>query len=524
MITMSPQGLPPFKVTSQPWFGPIARAREKLSARQNVLDPEETLVALVEILGDHAGSLQYARFIDFVKRPQNLRFTIVVLWVADHPDSRDAVYQCADALVERTGWYPLGQGSRLGSVRRRNRLHTAAPRDLPRLEGTFQWLESAVRPEDGCAVRVGLEGGASVLLDTGLPGRYEAVPSDELVFITHSHLDHAGGLISGRTGSLPVLMSSATAQILLEQQRLSRAELRERVVCLDPGQTLPLGPTIEAEAFLVPHSPGSTGFVLRDGKRTVVFTGDISLSTARYDGTGPLERVVAAEQGEVTLLLDATMAGRAAGASMAQPSPLALDSSEHRDLVVVGDSNDHLFYAYLDLFHNVQKSDRRHSRSFVLTGSIRPLARTVHSAFITREIGQIDPILAGQFGKSMSAWGESRWLYWLDRLSSRPIGSTIWFVTTDEVETVPAGPGTVVVYVGRAEAPMLPERLAWETLSADTTAWTSHSSEAALIEGVRRLQTHGNVVLFHNFPKRIRKFTQSNNLSAEALSGRVDLE
>lgn len=91
-MTTPTQGLPPFEVTSKPWFGPVARAREKLSARRRVLEPEQALLELVNILGGDAGSLQHARFIDFVKRPQEFRFTIVVLWVADDPESRDAVY------------------------------------------------------------------------------------------------------------------------------------------------------------------------------------------------------------------------------------------------------------------------------------------------------------------------------------------------------------------------------------------------------------------------------------------------
>ncbi len=522
-MTTSNQGLPPFEVTNKPWFGPAARAREKLSARQHVLEPEQALLELVDILGDDAGPLLHARFIDFVKRPQRFRFTIVVLWVADDPELRDAVYWSADALVERTGWYPLVQGSRLGSVGRRDRIRSTATRDLPLVEGSLGWIEAAVPPDDGCSVRVGLNSGASVLLDTGLPDRIDPMPSDRLAIVTHSHLDHAGGLLSGRTRALPALMSSATAQVLLEQGRLSRSEVRERVVCLDPGNLVQLGPDLEVEAFAVPHSPGSTGFLLRDRRRSVVFTGDISLSTARHDGIGPLERLVATQPGAVTLLLDATMAGREAGASKANPAQAALAGSESTDLVVLGDSGDHLFYAYLDLFHTIQKSDKRHSRSFVLSGSVRPLAATVHSSFIRRELDQVDPILAGQFGKSMSAWGESRWLYWLDRLRSRPAGTTIWFVTPGELGLVPSGPGTAVAYVGRAEKPPVPDGLAWRTLDADTTPWTSHSAEAALIEGVRRIQAQANVVLFHNYSKRIKKFTRSNNLSAQALSGRIDL-
>ena len=255
-----------------------------------------------------------------------------------------------------------------------------------------------------------------------------------------------------------------------------------------------------------------------------MFTGDVGLSTTRYHWTPDLVALAAAETNPVTLLLDATMAGRDAGASKAEPAQKALRECDDADLVILGDSGDHLLYAYLDLFHAVQRSNRRHTRSFVVTGSVRSLATAVHSSFIRRDIAATDQVLAGQYGRSMPAWGESRWLYWLDRLSSRPEGSTIWFATRDEIERIPAGPGTPVAYVGRAEVPPIPHGRSWRNLDIDTSPWTSHSSHDTLVDAVRRLdEARCRVVLFHNFPKRIRKFVATNGLEAEALSGCMQL-
>ncbi len=58
----------------------------------------------------------------------------------------------------------------------------------------------------------------------------------------------------------------------------------------------------------------------------------------------------------------------------------------------------------------------------------------------------------------------------------------------------------------------------------DTSPWTAHSSEEALIDFVRLLEKRGvQVVLFHNFSRRLKKFARTHALAAKALQGSIHL-
>jgi hypothetical protein len=316
-------------------------------------------------------------------------------------------------------------------------------------------------------------------------------------------------------------MSPATKVLLLEKGHV----LAERSVStVNPGDELPIGRDGSFQSFAVPHLPGALGCVIRGGGHSVIFTGDICLTTSRHDFVDSLCDLVAGEPETRHLLLDATMAGRPFGAGIHDLAGEVLRTAGE-DLVVLADSPEHLLYAYLDLFHAVQGGPDRHSTSFLLPGTLRPMFRLLHSAFIRRSVHELDPFLLGQYGSTMSSWGESRWLFWLDHVSSTPQGRRIWFLSPRE-----PGPGVDArtvdfVAVGRGELGTLGRSRGWYELNdCDPSAWTLHSSADTLASAIPQLQRAGaKVVLFHNFGKRLRSWAREHQLDVDVLSSRSRL-
>jgi hypothetical protein len=203
----------------------------------------------------------------------------------------------------------------------------------------------------------------------------------------------------------------------------------------------------------VPHCPGSVGFEIFDRTTALFYTGDVCLSTARH-GFAPefLDRVRTSEAPRKTVLIDATMAGRPAGASGIDAAGRLLDAAGGADdVVLVSADASQLMYAYLDLFFTATRSDAlRHRLAFVMTADARTLFDLVHAAFIDRYLDEVDPFLASQHGTLMSAWGESRSLYRLDQLRSLPSEQPrLWFLGPTELERFALGQRCFGVVIGR---------------------------------------------------------------------------
>jgi glyoxylase-like metal-dependent hydrolase (beta-lactamase superfamily II) len=509
---------PTFEVTGKPWFGPRKRARELLEQhRADIAAPADAVNLLRAALGGRADTLEQVRFIDF-RMNGAFRFTIALCWLASDPEARQALYDAATEVVAASGWYPLPQGERLGSVHAmRSYPSTAAGLSVVG-EGELNSLQSAVDVDGGCAVRVSLKCGDSLLLDSGLPGQLRALESDRLVLVSHLDRDHLGGVESGGAPGLPVVLSAGTVRMLDACGRLSAISKTNRVVVMEPGEGRGVGKDLQVEMFAVPHLPGSVGYVLESPQHTLIFSGDISLKSARHDFLPALIARIPTDR-QCTVMLDGTMAGRHAGASMTSvgDTVAALDES---DVVVLGDNSDYLLYAYLDLFDRIQHGPRRHGVSFLATWGLRHTFEVLHDAFIRRDIAALDPFLEGQYKQTMSSWAESRWLYWLDHLTSVPDGRRVWFLTQADWPNFEVPGRPFVITVGRKAPPS-----GVRTADLDTTPWTLHSGASALAESIDALDAHGaKVVLFHNFPKRIQKFAATAGINAVPLAGTIILD
>jgi hypothetical protein len=133
----------------------------------------------------------------------------------------------------------------------------------------------------------------------------------------------------------------------------------------------------------------------------------------------------------------------------------------------------------------------------------------LHGAFIDRAAERLDPLLIAQYGRTMSAWAETRWLYWLDELTTLPAdGARVWLIHPDELGAVSIG-SAALAWIGRRPADSLG---GFTDAQIDTSPWTQHSDSRTIVRAVRELSRHAQVVLFHSFPRRLDRFIDDNAL------------
>jgi glyoxylase-like metal-dependent hydrolase (beta-lactamase superfamily II) len=519
-----------YESSSVPWFGPRKRARELLANRQSVLDPENAIDVLKKQLGANFAAVQRIRFIDYVHADRTpFRFTIALMWTYSNPKLRDLIFEQGLQIVKETGWYPLPQGERIGSRDAERSFVRAIPHRHVRFsseEGRIRSIESAVKPDGGCAIRVAI-GSKSILLDTGLPDQLIPQETDTAVLLSHFHLDHFGGVLSGRIGQMPIIMSLATSRTLLAQGRLRESFLKDRAIIVRPGSRLELTRNTTVDVFNVPHCPGATGFAMTDGEVALVFTGDIVVKTARHDFVPELIRLLTSLRARKKyLLLDATMAGRPTGASQEEVAKSVVSmASRYSDILLVSQDAEQLLYAYLDLFHVVKSSkETRHTVAFILSPKLKPVFQLLHSAFISRNLRELDVLLASQYGSTMSSWAESRSLFWRDGRFKPTFSSQtlrMWFLGEDEAATLNLREDAVgLIPIGRTAEHARAASLRGELVPVDSSPWTLHSDEVALKAVLEAVRPICETVLFHNFGNRLRQFCRKSNVEAHTLSTR----
>lgn len=515
-----------FELSTKPWFGPRKRARDFLRNRSEILVPAEAAERIAKLSGSHSSAIQRIRFIDYQNKDEgDFRYTIALVWTHSDASIRNWLYDNAAEVVAETGWYPLPQGERIGSRSadrgfERVRLPNVS-RSTFNINAPLTSLASAVSQDGGCSIRCN-SAHRSFLLDTGLPGKLSIAPTDRLVFLTHSHLDHCGNIREIFQRGVPVIMSRVTARIMLALGRATEIELRKHCQYLDVGQDLALGDRLTVRSFSVPHCPGSTGFTFNDGNTTLVYPGDVSFQTSRHDAVRAIvEQLESSSVARRVCLIDATMAGRPLGAGSHNVAADALKTLDHYDdVVLVSNDVEQLLYAYLDLYYTGKEGPSRGTVEFIVSAGLRRIFEIIHSNFIARNLTQADAFLAAQYRESMSAWAETRWLFWLGEdlnLSAKAKYRRIWLVPTAELASVRPKGKTGLIPIGRAEDAALDAPFPFDRLSVDSSAWTLHSDEDCLQKVVHEVEKHAKVVLFHNFVRRLRKFATGAGLSCDAL-------
>lgn len=511
---------PQFETSHKPWFGPRARAKKFLARRSKVDSPSLAARKLAEMFPDYASLIQRIRFVDFHHKDEHdFRYTIAVIWTDSHPVLRQKIYEDAERVVVGTGWYPLPQGERIGS-----RLAFAdfdsswqeAPAELPFKATRICGFETAAEEGGGTAIRV-LTDGDSILLDCALPGKLRLRPSDRMLLLSHSHRDHSGNLAKVILTGATVLLSNGTLSVLSAIGLAPESAAYRQLFRIHGGGQIKLG-ALTVTPFTVPHSPGSVGYRIEDCSHSLIFPGDVSLRTARHDFLPCLEEQIPADK-KTVLFLDATMAGRAHGAGFSNPADGVIEALRtEKNVFIMSSDAEQLLYAYADLFNKIKGSaEMRNSISFVCSEKLRGIFELVHADFIKRDGENLDQFILQQYRHTFSAWAESRWLFWLEKMPSLTTGTpkTIWFITPEHCKQLSSLNGDCFL-VGRLAVAEDREESVGTVKDLDTSAWTLHSSEAQLLNA-GRLASKAKLVLFHNFTSRLRKFTKQHNFPGRPL-------
>jgi len=137
----------------------------------------------------------------------------------------------------------------------------------------------------------------------------EGERSVDVVFLTHSHSDHAA-YISFIKRSIPIYCGETTATILkaLDETRVSRFEFDLEGVNFNTfrtGDKIRIG-TVEVEPIHVDHSvPGAYGFLIHTSSGTVAYTGDFRLHGSKPELSEDFIRA-AADSRPIALITEAT--------------------------------------------------------------------------------------------------------------------------------------------------------------------------------------------------------------------------
>ena len=511
---------PTFEVVKRPWFGPRKRAKQMLAKRNKILRPEEFISAFKVHLKDNFKFVQKFRFYDYTSNKEDFHYTIVLVWTDSDVEARDTIFSSGEEVVFATGWYPLLQGAFLDSCESVDALlaEESSQLSLKFESSAILGISSATSNEGGgCSIRLHMDN-ECILLDTGFPGAVLPNSNDRIAFLSHTHLDHSGGVAEISKRGVPIVTSPGTAFILAQMNRLPGSKIhipeRERPILLNKN--------IKLSLFPVPHMPGAAGLIIEDQKTAVIYTGDICLRTSRHDFTFELEKLIdrLGVEKKVHLLLDATMASRReGGASTADSAKELLSAKTPQDIIVTAKTPDHLITAYLDFFHQAKSGPGRGNCSFLVGRSLRPLFRAVHTAFIRQEYNLLDPFIFAQYGKSLSSWAESCWLFWLpeyESLGKLPqTPKRFWFVSDlDRYDIGPIAENALCLRLGRDQSNNAPK-------SYDSSAWNLHSDDKSLAEAVRLFSTKSSVILFHNFEERLQRFISYHRLQAKTLTSKM---
>ncbi len=139
----------------------------------------------------------------------------------------------------------------------------------PVTEGCGYWLETSQ---------------GSLLLDCGFEPLERLPHAPDWVLISHAHLDHVRGLpeLHRRYPDVPILATPATYHLAQHLGLEGIPPMR----CIPLGRAVPLSADLTVCLFEAGHLPGAAAAVLRwtdgDPARTVVYTGDCSLSATRF--------------------------------------------------------------------------------------------------------------------------------------------------------------------------------------------------------------------------------------------------
>jgi hypothetical protein len=198
-----------------------------------------------------------------------------------------------------------------------------------------------------------------------------------------------------------------------------------------------------------------------------------------------------------------------------------IENIEDKVIVITSRDSEQLIYALIDLFFFI-KNNNRNQYSFILPRDFKKTASVIHENFIKSNYNELDRILYSQYGNSKSAWGESRWIYWIkyeDEIELIAKNSkSIVLLTHNDIGLFPTVSNFSYLNIGKTDEHTL-SKFNGTNLEIDTTPWTMHSSKKTLTDLIKTFHENEiQTIIFHDYSKRMSKYTEEFDFEVKILS------
>lgn len=532
-----------FEKSTKPYFGPWKNAIAALEkVNIEAFSELEFLDFIKSNYKDVYDNIEWIRFHDFFWRGKkkhkivpnsNFRFRMAIFNIRPLPFARDYLYEVREEITRKTGWYPLVQGSRANI---HNPPYLRWKQKLPYIEkidcdiGTIKGVYDASSDNSGNCIL--LEGDmGQILFDTGFNVDQTKIKDLKMVFLSHFHKDHSGGIWSILDNlRVPVLLSGSSLAYLWDLKGIhldQKLRLLQNAVVID-GPFYSNLDYNNISVFPVFHSPGSYGLKYKDfSNRSVYYFGDICLKNGFLDCSNQiLTQLLQDDTEEKIVLIDCAMVGKSDFCISDEDTPLTIidelcNGVSRRNVIFVSQSPEMLIYSYIKAFK--YSGEVNNVIKMVLNNELYELIKTLWCSVILRKSEQIDPFVHSVIGNSKSNFVESHRVYPISALSNiEREENVISFVTLSDIlehtnlsDRIKKGDillaGTLAL---RNDIP--PEIIVAKPRSILRIAseeWSFHSREEDIADFVKELSLNGiRSYLFHNYSGVLRKFIKKYKL------------
>jgi hypothetical protein len=521
-----------FPVTSK------ARKALRLVTRDPLL-PEKFLDYIMTHYSEVYQNLEWVRFNETLSERDGKTMRLAIVNLTPNPVCRDYLYNVREEVASQTGWYPIVQGSRavFAEVPAAPRQSLTALKSRLESNGRLGHLQRLIplcsSSENGSGFI--LEGSAGrVLMDFGMKWPSTSPGAFMVRLLTHLHGDHSRGIWDAiDQDDSPIILSRPSMAYLTSLQEVhpdAKRKLIYRAFFAEDAQSIVMADDCRLDLFPVFHCPGSYGVVMTDnGQSSFTYFGDACLKNGFYDFTERAKEIISSQRStNKWVLLDATMVGRPDYAIEEEDTPeVVLDrfaaKARRRNVVFVAFEPEGLLYPYIRVFALTRSLEP--PIRILLSRDLYRVLRTLWQPVIERDPGRIDPYVHSIIGKNKSNFAGSHRLYPLTDQVLSQISSEeacILFCTPKDIDSVIGLAARVKhadvilsksAMAGPAVPPGLVEAGPRNILRISSPDWSFHSDEKSLAEFVRWLSNnHAKVVLFHNYPDRLKKFISRNGL------------
>lgn len=428
----------------QHYHGPRKQMREILRrcavADSQIYPPTQVIEHLLTTyphLSRHIMKVKFYQINDNIDASVPLRFFI--LWCDYDAETRETLFAERENVVRSTGWYPLVTGHRAFHHSRtltdfiddglRRAMNRTNIQHLPGL-GTLLEVKNMSKGRGQCAlVRTSMY---DIVLDAAMADddiRFDLLRPDKrkILLVSHSHGDHIGGIAQFvKDKSFVIALSPITLELLLRKiarratlvdylpshffYRLAPMWYRTEYRFVDGSSITPI-PTY--------HFPGAMGFLFKfcDGK-TLFYSGDFNPSCSYVSAKlrAGNERPIF-DMGSKSIdyaILDGAIVGRDIGDSSGNSgeimSAVATSLNAKRSHMIIANSYDYGLFIFLYLYDHLVSSRRIMNTRIFLDPVIIEQLEMFEWRMKRKRRGELDDAFV-EFYKSRKTLAESVRIY-----------------------------------------------------------------------------------------------------------------